>query len=113
MIPSGMRVSQQKQSFSISQTLATTLSFGLFIYFAYPLLHGDNGYFALRGLQQKLVDSEANYNKTQSERLALENKVKMLRPQSIELDLLDERARVVLGFMKPTEKAIIDKDSGK
>ncbi len=108
-----MTTFQQKQSFSISQTLVTVLSFGLFIYFAYPLLHGDNGYFALKGLQQKLAVAEERQARTVAERTALENRVKMLRPQSIDLDLLDERARIVLGFIKPSEKAIITDYSEK
>ena len=34
----------------ISQMLASAVSFGLFAYFAFYLLHGDMGYFALRGV---------------------------------------------------------------
>lgn len=93
-----MRVQKQKQS--ISQVLGTVLSFSLFLYFAYHLLHGDRGYFANKGLQQKLAAAEAKYDSKVKEREALENRVRLMRPDSLDLDLLDERARVVLGFVR-------------
>lgn len=83
------------------------LSFGLFLYFGYHLSHGDRGYFAWRGLQKKLVVSQEKYQQKLQERTALENRVKRMRPDSLDVDMLDERARVVLGFVKPTEKVIV------
>ena len=102
-----MRTSAPKQTKTISQFLATFLSFGLFFYFPYHLVHGDRGYFAWKGLQKKLATAESKYDDKQAERLALENRVKLLRPDSLDRDMLDERARVVLGFVKPDEKVII------
>ena len=101
-----MRVSEPKNK-SISQFLAVFLSFGLFFYFAYHLVHGDRGYFALKGLEKKLATAEAKYDESVAERQALENRVKLLRPGSLDLDMLDERARVVLGFAKSDERVII------
>ncbi len=102
-----MRVSEQRQHKSISQFLATFISFGLFFYFAYHLMHGDRGYFAWKGLQQKLTVAETQYDAKLAERQALENRVKLLRPDSLDLDMLDERARVVLGFVKPDERVVV------
>lgn len=100
-----MRVSRNKPS--ISQALGSVLSFCLFAYFAYHLLHGDRGYFANKGLELKLAAAEAKYEAKLHEREALENRVKLLRPDGLDLDLLDERARVVLGFLKPEERVIL------
>jgi cell division protein FtsB len=91
----------------ISQLLASFLSFGLFMYFCFHLLHGDMGYFALRGVEQKLVDTQAKYDHLLAERIALETRVKLLSPDSLSLDMLDERARIVLGFAKPEERVIL------
>jgi cell division protein FtsB len=102
-----MRVSEQRQHKSISQYLATFISFGLFFYFAYHLAHGDRGYFAWKGLQYKLAAAERQYDEKLAERQALENRVKLLRPGSLDPDMLDERARAVLGFVKPGERVII------
>jgi len=92
---------------SLSQSLLTLVTFGLFVYFAYHLVHGDRGYFALRGLEKKLVTAELKLEQKKDDRQKLENRVKRLRPNSLDLDMLDERARVTLGFMKPEEKVII------
>lgn len=102
-----MRVSEPKKR-SVSQFLVTSLCFLLFFYFAYHLTHGDRGYFAWKGLEKKLAAAEDNYDRKMAEREALENRVKLLRPDSLDLDMLDERARVVLGFVKPEEKVVIN-----
>lgn len=101
-----MKVSEPKKK-TISQFLATFLSFLLFAYFAYHLVHGDRGYFAWKGLEKKLAAAEEKYDQKLASRLALENRVKLLRPNSLDVDMLDERARVVLGFVRPEEKVII------
>ena len=93
----------------ISQMLATLLSFGLFVYFGFHLMHGDMGYFALRGVDQKLAETQEKYDHILTERVTLENRVKLLRPGSLDLDMLDERARVVLGFAKPEEREILER----
>lgn len=87
--------------------LLTTVAFLLFAYFAYHLLHGDRGFFANKGLQIKLVQAELKLEEKKKERVALENRVKLLRPDGLDLDLLDERARVVLGFVSPQERVIL------
>jgi len=106
-----MRAVNAKQNKSISTFLTNTVSLGLFVYFAYHLMHGDRGYFAWKGVEEKLKTSETQYEQVHEQRQALENRVKMLRPDSIDLDLLDERARAVLGFMKPTEVVVLEKQS--
>ena len=93
----------------VSQILATILSFGLFMYFGFHLLHGDRGYFASRGVEQKLITAQEKYDRVHGERVALENRVRLLRPVSLDLDMLDERARVVLGFVAPEERVILEK----
>ncbi len=101
-----MKVSEPKKK-SVSQFLITFVSFLLFTYFAYHLVHGDRGYFAWKGLEKKLEASQAKVEQKMAGRLALENRVRLLRPDSLDLDMLDERTRVVLGFVKPEEKVII------
>jgi cell division protein FtsB len=103
-----MSKGRKTQKISISRWVMNTLSFGLFIYFAYHLVHGEKGYFAWRGLQQKVTVAEVQLEQKQGERIALENRVKRLRPESLDLDMLDERSRVVLGFARPREFVVIE-----
>lgn len=103
-----MKVLPKNNRNLISQLLATLSSFGLFMYFGFHLMHGDMGYFAQRGVDQKLVETQQKYDRLLAERLALENRVKLLRPNSLDLDMLDERARIVLGFIGPEEREILE-----
>ncbi len=104
-----MKVLPKNNRNLISQMLATLLSFGLFVYFGFHLMHGDMGYFALRGVDQKYTEAQQKYDHLLADRIALENRVKLLRPGSLSLDMLDERARAVLGFAKPEEREILGK----
>lgn len=105
-----MRGSTSKQKKTISGFLATAFTFVLFLYFAYHLVYGDQGYFALKGLEEKLLVAEEKHVEKMEQRTALENRVKLLRPDSLDLDLLDERARIVLGFVRPNDKVIIEQN---
>ena len=100
-----MRAKKQKTTWQ--QTVGTVFSMLLCMYFAYHLLHGDRGFFANKGLQIKLTQAQEKLATKQAERTALENRVRLMRPDGIDLDLLDERARVVLGFVKSDERVIL------
>jgi cell division protein FtsB len=104
-----MKVLPKSNRNLISQMLASGLSFGLFAYFCFHLLHGDMGYFALRGVDQKLAETQDKYDHLLADRTALENRVRLLRPSSLDPDMLDERARVVLGFAKVEEREVVQK----
>jgi len=104
-----MAVKKKNNNMQISHMLASIFSFSLFFYFAFYLVHGDMGYFAMRGAENKLEQVKTDYNKIKKERILLENRVKRLRPESLDLDMLDERSRAVLGFVKPDEIIIVDK----
>jgi cell division protein FtsB len=104
-----MRASPARQN--KSKSLSSILSFGLFLFFFYPLVHGERGYFAWKGVEERLAEAQAEDGQVKASRESLERRVKMLRPDSVDPDLLDERARAVLGFLKPTELVIRDKQS--
>ncbi|MFH1157490.1 MAG: septum formation initiator family protein [Pseudomonadota bacterium] len=104
-----MKAASKNNRNLVSQLLATLFSFGVFMYFGFHLMHGDRGYFALRGVDQKLVAAREKYSHLLAEREALENRVKLLRPGSLDPDMLDERVRVVLGFADPGERVLLDR----
>jgi cell division protein FtsB len=53
---------------------------------------------------------EQQKEELKSKREDLETKVAMLRPNSINKDLLEERARIVLGFRKTGEMDVLNGD---
>lgn len=76
-------------------------------YFSYHLVHGDRGLFAWWNLTQRIADASEVLSDLNAERRKLDHRVKMLHPQSIDPDMLDERARVMLNYGLPNEVVVI------
>ena len=78
-------------------------------YFSYHLIEGDRGLFAYLKLQHEIVKAEAVYQVTEVEKQALEKRVSLLRPENLDIDMLEERSRDVLGLAHPDEIVIYRK----
>jgi cell division protein FtsB len=78
-------------------------------YFVYHLIQGDRGLIALSHLNRDIGQLETDVAVAKSERAAIERRTTLLRPNSIDPDMLDERSREVLGFSRPGEVVIFDK----
>ncbi len=78
-------------------------------YFSYHLVEGDRGLFAYLKLQQDIQSASAELMISQQERSKLEKRVGLLRPENLDLDMLEERSRDVLGLAHPDELVIYTK----
>ncbi|MCF8468090.1 MAG: septum formation initiator family protein [Sneathiella sp.] len=78
-------------------------------YFSYHLIEGDRGLFAYLKLQHEIDKAEAVYLVTEVEKQALEKSVSLLRPENLDIDMLEERSRDVLGLAHPDEIVIYRK----
>jgi cell division protein FtsB len=76
-------------------------------YFLYHAVQGDRGIIAWIVLSQQIRDAEAALANIAAERRVLERRVELLRPESLDPDLLEERARIVLNFARPNELIIL------
>ncbi|MGE0044612.1 MAG: septum formation initiator family protein [Hyphomonadaceae bacterium] len=82
------------------------LSIGLGAVIGYLAVHavtGRQGLVAYMDLQEQQRDLSAELDTLQSERTALETRAERLRPDSLDLDYLDERARASLAAGDPDE----------
>jgi cell division protein FtsB len=79
----------------------------LSFYFCYHLIAGQRGYIRMLSLNNQIERAEDSYAKLIDEREAIEKHVVMMRPGSIDRDLLEERARHVLGFRHKDELVIL------
>jgi len=77
-------------------------------YFSYFAIRGDRGLLKYLYLQEKVAEAEKINNNYEQKRSDLEQKVKLLSSGSLDLDLLDERARAVLNVIGDNEFIIID-----
>lgn len=79
---------------------------GVIAIFAHSGLQGDHGLAAFRDASVEERRLQSELARVQAERVALENKVHRLSDRYLDLDLLDERAREVLGMVRPDEIVI-------
>ncbi|MBR2136479.1 MAG: septum formation initiator family protein [Alphaproteobacteria bacterium] len=77
-------------------------------YFAYFGIKGDRGLLKYFYLQEKVAEAEKINMSYDRQREELEQKVKLLSSSSLDLDLLDERARTVLNVIGSDEFIILD-----
>ncbi len=71
----------------------------LFGYFAYHVVQGDRGLIAWLKLSQQVETAQLQYDETVARRTEFAHRVELLQPQSLDPDLLEERARAVLGLV--------------
>jgi cell division protein FtsB len=102
-----------EKRFSVRQAIVPLLSVIMVGYFTYHIFQGERGIIAYVRLQQKFVVDENERNALQLSREQLEKRVYLLRPHSLDTDLLEERARAVLNFAHPNEVIIYDGSIGK
>jgi cell division protein FtsB len=83
--------------------IVTCVCCGLLGYFAWHAWKGPRGFPYKDRLTADVAALETKYEDLHATRLKLENKVSLLRPESIDPDLLDELARGKLELAKPTD----------
>jgi len=75
-------------------------------YFAYHAIQGDRGLMAWVRLSLEVETQRGERDDLARRRTTLEHRVKLLHPESLDPDMLGERARVMLNFGYPNELVI-------
>lgn len=78
-------------------------------YFVGNILFGDRSSERLVTLDGQVAQMTGEVAQLDAGRQALQNKVVRLRPNSIDPDMLEERARAVLGFDYGSERVILNR----
>jgi len=76
-------------------------------YFVYHGLNGTRGFYASQQLRVDVAELEAELAELRRERESLEQHVSLLRPESLDPDMLEERARVLLNVAHPNDIVIM------
>jgi cell division protein FtsB len=85
---------------SISSALCLyTIAALLIGYFGVNAYNGKRGLKARQDLDVQIAELSAELDKTKSERLIWQRRVSLLKSDSIDPDMLDERARALLYFV--------------
>lgn len=87
----------------IAISMAYMLLVGAIVVFAHAGLQGEHGLAAYRDAEVETERLRAEFEQLRRERVRLENRVLRLSERHLDLDLLDERARAVLGLVREDE----------
>jgi cell division protein FtsB len=93
--------------FRLMQALGPVALMTLLFYLGYHAVNGNYGLKALRELDGSLETISLQAMAAHETRLALEIKVARLRPDNLDPELLGERAREVLGFLRSDEVVVL------
>jgi cell division protein FtsB len=85
------------------------IGLGAVAYFAYHTVEGDRGVQAYFRLQGEILDAEMRLARISSERTEMEHRVQLLRPDHLDPDMLEERARIMLNMGREGEVVVFDK----
>ena len=84
-----------------------TALFAVFIfYFGVHALTGDRGLLTGERREETLTSRAEELKRLRAERIELETQVRLLGDRSLSRDLLEERARVLLGYADPRDYVI-------
>jgi cell division protein FtsB len=87
--------------------LPTVLAASVVGYFGYHALHGERGFLAWRELKGDLVAAQTVEAELADRRSRLERRTALLRADNLDPDLLEERARVLLGYGDPGDLVVL------
>ena len=75
-------------------------------YFVYHAVQGDRGLAAWWNLRYEIEKTNFERGEVSATKRALEQRVSLLRPESLDRDMLEERARLMLGAIAGDELII-------
>lgn len=77
------------------------------VYFAYHTVQGDRGLLAWWRLNQDIKQAEATLSQLEDARDNLDHRVQLLRPDHLDADMLEERARLMLNMGRDDEIVVL------
>lgn len=88
---------------SISATIFFVLTLTLGLYFAFAAVQGPSGILRRIQIEAETAELQADRDKLRGEVDEMQNLTRRLSDEYLDLDLLDERAREVLGLVRADE----------
>lgn len=94
---------------NVAVSILPLVSAGFVLYLGYHGLYGDHGLMTMMQLNKEIRSLESDLSKMREDSAMLEHRIRLLRPESLDVDLLEERARAQLGFARPEDLVIFDR----
>ncbi|MBP9752624.1 MAG: septum formation initiator family protein [Proteobacteria bacterium] len=97
----------------LKRTLGPVLAFIITLYFAYHIFQGERGFISWIKLSKTVKQDELTLSDLNKQKEALERRVSLLKPESLDLDMLEELARKLLNYKKQDETVIYTPEKQK
>jgi cell division protein FtsB len=98
----------RKRLRSILTTLGLYTGAALLIgYFGVNAYTGNHGLKAQQDLEQQITELTGELDQIKSERIQWERRVSLLKSDSLDPDMLDERARGLLNYGSPNDQTLL------
>jgi cell division protein FtsB len=82
-------------------------------YFLVHAFHGDRGVLAWMHLQKQVSVAEQTVSDTRTVRTGYDRRISLLRSEHLDADMLDERARIMAGLVRPDEFIVLDTETAQ
>jgi cell division protein FtsB len=97
---------QRKQSF-LRRLITPVLAIAALGYFGFHAMNGELGVVGRAMIERQVAELEGELQLLVAERRELAARVSLLRPESLDPDMLDERARLYLNLVHPDELVVL------
>ena len=88
---------------ALGAAIYLTLAMGLGAYFTFAAVQGNHGLLTRVQIVAETDSLRSTRDRLAAELARVENRTRRLSDDFLDLDLLDERARIMLGLMRPDE----------
>ena len=92
--------------------IGPVLGISAIVYVAYHAVQGQRGLIAYWQLTNQVAQARVNLAQIEHTKAVMENRVKLLHPQTLDPDMAEERARIMLGYGYPDEKILLTGPTG-
>ncbi len=103
ILPQTQNGPSMSQRLSISATVLLALAVALGLYFAFAAVQGPSGILRRIQIEAETVELQAERDRLKAEVQEMQNLTRRMSDEYLDLDLLDERAREVLGLIRADE----------
>jgi len=100
------RFSPSSKNWATKHIGVTTLLVVIAVYFAFYTLYGNRGFFTLSGLNEDIRIAEQHHDELVKEREEIETHVKMMRPDSVDMDMMTQQIRQNMEYAHPDDIVI-------
>ena len=94
---------RQKVRFILWPTIWATI----ILYISFHMIQGERGLIAFMQIHREVMAAKKTQEILISKKQRLQNQVTLLSTKSLDIDMLDERVRIMLGYSRPNETIIL------